>query len=158
MPGELQKNVPGVCLARVCSAIAIGIALLAAASIATADDAQPALPVIDLLVGEVPLTVELAVTGNERYMGLSFRQSLRDDAGMLFVYKQEKLLSFTMRNTLLPLSIAFLSKDMVVNEIHQMDVGPGQIFDARKPAQYALEVNQGWFARHDIKPGTRITK
>lgn len=158
MPGELQSTVLRVCSVRACSAIVIGIALLAIANIVTADEAQPKLPSVDLRVGDVSLTVELAVTGNERYMGLSFRESLPDNAGMLFVYTQEQSLSFTMRNTLIPLSIAFLSQDMVVNEIHQMDVGPDQIFDAEKPAQYALEVNQGWFAKHDIKPGTRITK
>ncbi|MEE9319769.1 MAG: DUF192 domain-containing protein [Granulosicoccus sp.] len=158
MPGELKNTVLRICSARVYSAIVIGLALLGTVGVTTADEAQTVLPVIDLRVGEVPLTVELAVTGTERYMGLSFRESLSDDAGMLFVYEREKPLSFTMRNTLIPLSIAFLSKDMLVNEIHKMDVGPGQVFNAEKPAQYALEVNQGWFAKHDIKPGTRITK
>jgi len=158
MYGKLQKFSQSVYSIPFFAVIAMGIALLVAANVATADEAQPVLPVIDLLVGEVPLMVELAVTGNERYMGLSFRESLDDDAGMLFVYAQEKWLSFTMRNTLIPLSIAFLSRDMVVNEIHRMDVGPDQFFNAESPAQYALEVNQGWFAEHDIKPGTRITK
>jgi len=91
-------------------------------------------------------------------MGLSFRPSLDEDAGMLFVYPQEQQMTFTMRNTLIPLSIAFISKDLVINEIHHMDVGPGQLFPSMEPAQYALEVDQGWFEANGIKPGDQIVR
>lgn len=118
--------------------------------------AQPQLPGLKLLIDQTPLNVEVAATGQQRYMGLSFRQSLPENSGMLFVYDSERPLTFTMRNTLIPLSIAYISKDMVINEIHQMNVGPGQLFESRMKAQYALEVNQGWFSRNGIKPGARI--
>lgn len=124
---------------------------------AQAEKAQPQLPVLEVTINQKPLTMEIANTDRQRYMGLSFRQSLPENAGMLFVYPNERQLSFTMRNTLIPLSIAFLSKDLVINEIHDMDVGPGQIFNSRKPAQYALEVNQGWFKRNGIKSGDKLT-
>lgn len=120
------------------------------------DDAQAPLVTIQLQVGETTLNTELAVSGEQRFMGLSFRKQLDENAGMLFVYEQEKPLTFTMRNTLLPLSIAFISSELVINEIHDMSVGPGQLFDSKAPARYALEVNQGWFARHGIKAGDRI--
>jgi len=90
-------------------------------------------------------------------MGLSFRKQLGANAGMLFIYNKEDMLVFTMRNTLIPLSIAFISEDMTINEIHKMDVGPNQLFPATKPARFALEVNQGWFAENNIKPGDSIT-
>ena len=61
-----------------------------------------------------------------------------------------------MRNTLIPLSIAYISKDFIINEIHDMPVGPNQLFPSKKPAQFALEVNQGWFERNQIKAGTQI--
>ena len=65
------------------------------------------------------MTVEIAATGDQRFMGLSFRRSMPEYAGMLFVYQQEQPLTFTMRNTLIPLSIAFVSKNLVINEIHR---------------------------------------
>lgn len=123
---------------------------------AASGSAQATLPTIELLIEGKPLTVELAATGQQRYMGLSFRKTMADNAGMLFVYQAERPLTFTMRNTLIPLSIAFISKDLVINEIHPMNVGPGQLFDAAHIAQFALEVNQGWFAQNGIKPGAQI--
>ena len=126
---------------------------------ALADDApQPPLPTIGLKINGKLLTAEIASTSKQRYMGLSFREALDDDAGMLFVYPAEQQLTFTMRNTLIPLSIAFISKDLVINEIHQMNVGPGQLFDSRQKAQYALEVDQGWFAANSIKAGDQIIR
>ncbi len=120
------------------------------------NQAQDTLPTIDIRINDVPLKVELAITGQQRYMGLSFRESMDTDAGMLFVYPAERALTFTMRNTRIPLSIAFISEDLVINEIHLMDVGPGQLFDSEKVAMFALEVNQGWFKKNGIKAGDRI--
>jgi uncharacterized membrane protein (UPF0127 family) len=121
-----------------------------------AEEAQAPLPKIQLGIDGKLLIAEIASTGNQRYMGLSFRSQLANDAGMLFVYPDEQALTFTMRNTRIPLSIAFITEDLVINEIHLMNVGPGQLFPSGKPAKYALEVNQGWFARHGIEPGTRV--
>ena len=118
--------------------------------------AQPTLPGVDLLIAGKLLKTEVAATSQQRYMGLSFRTSMATDEGMLFVYDKERLLTFTMRNTLIPLSIAYISADLVINEIHEMNVGPNQLFDSRQAAQYALEVNQGWFEQNDIKAGAQI--
>ncbi len=127
--------------------------------VVAADDApQPRLPTVELLINNTPLTVEIASTAQQRYMGLSFRKSLDKNSGMLFVYPGEQQLTFTMRNTLIPLSIAFLSADLVINEIHEMNVGPGQLFPSRQSAQYALEVDQGWFAANGIKAGDQIVR
>ncbi len=123
---------------------------------ADASQAQPVLPSVTLRINSVALQAELAGNGQQRFMGLSFRQLLADNSGMLFVYEREQPLVFTMRNTLLPLSIAFISADFVINEIQLMNVGPDQLFPSRIPARYALEVNQGWFAQHGIKPGMQI--
>jgi len=118
---------------------------------------QPTLPTVPLTINGVTLKTEIAKTGMERYMGLSFRKSLANDAAMLFVYPSEQQLTFTMRNTLIPLSIAYLSKDLVINEIHLMPVGPNQLFPSKRHAQYALEVNQGWFKQHGIAVGDQVT-
>ena len=100
-----------------------------------ADNAQPTLPIIELIIGETPLTTEIASNGEQRYMGLSFRTTLAENAGMLFVYPRERMLTFTMRNTLLPLSIAYISDDFVINEILDMNVGPGQLFNSNQASQ-----------------------
>jgi len=118
--------------------------------------AQPTLPMVELLINNQTLNVEVATTGQQRFMGLSFRPSMPEYAGMLFVYPAERPLTFTMRNTRIPLSIAFLSKDMVINEIHDMNVGPNQLFNSEQYAKFALEVNQGWFESHGIEPGMQV--
>ena len=123
-----------------------------------ADTPQPPLQTVQLQINDVVLTAEVAASAQQRYMGLSFRPELKKDAGMLFVYPDERPLDFTMRNTLIPLSIAFISKDLVINEIHKMNVGPGQIFSSKKVAQFALEVDQGWFAANNIKAGDQIVR
>lgn len=123
---------------------------------ADTEQGQPPLPLVELQIKDINLTAEVAASGQQRYMGLSFRQSLGDDEGMLFVFETERPLTFTMRNTLIPLSIAFISADLVINEIHEMNVGPNQLFPSRLSAQFALEVNQGWFKANGIKPGDRI--
>lgn len=123
---------------------------------ADGDSPQPPLPTVSLLIDGKPMKAEVAASSQQRYMGLSFRKSMDENAGMLFVYEVERPLTFTMRNTLIPLSIAFISENMVINEIHDMNVGPNQLFDSRAPAKFALEVNQGWFERNDIEAGAQI--
>ena len=117
---------------------------------------QPRLPTIDLGVGDQVLMVEVASTREQRYNGLSFRTKLGINQGMLFVYSEPRQLTFTMRNTLLPLSIAYIDANLVIHEILDMDVGPGQLFPSSGVVKYALEVNQGWFEQHGITAGTRV--
>ncbi len=119
--------------------------------------AQPKLRVITLEMSGKTLQTELAYTPQQRFMGLSFRKELGQDEAMLFVYPVEQQLTFTMRNTLIPLSIAYISDDWVINEIHHMPVGPNQLFPSSSPAKYALEVNEGWFKENEVLVGTKIT-
>jgi len=143
--------------ARFAFAIVLGSCILShAASAKDQTQAQPRLQTVTLKIGDKSLETEIANTPDQRFMGLSFRKKLSENHAMLFVYNSEQKLVFTMRNTLLPLSIAFISKDFVINEIHHMPVGPDQYFPAKKPAQFALEVNQGWFARNNVKVGAQI--
>ncbi len=155
-PGLLRSGFKCLVMS-VASGLAMCTLLLAVSGASFADDPQPTLPLVELEVNDLRLSTEVASTARQRFMGLSFRRSLDTDAGMLFVYESTQSLTFTMRNTLIPLSIAFISADLVINEIHHMDVGPGQLFPSNKPAQYALEVNQGWFEANGIEPGMRLT-
>ncbi len=126
-------------------------------AMANADtQAQPKLQVVGLNMGDKTLVTEIANTPDQRYMGLSFRQSLAENEAMLFVYTREQPLVFTMRNTLIPLSIAYISEDFVINEIYDMPVGDNLLFPSKAPAKYALEVNQGWFKRNNIDVGYQI--
>lgn len=122
------------------------------------DQAQAKLQTLTLNIEGARLDAEIASTPDQRYMGLSFRKTLLENEAMLFAYPEEQALTFTMRNTLLPLSIAYISEDFVILEIHDMPVGPGQLFPSKVPAKFALEVNQGWFERNQIGVGAKITR
>lgn len=81
---------------------------------------------------------------------------LPEDQGMLFVYKREEMISFWMKNTTIPLSIAFIDKKGVIKEIKDMEPGSRASVRPKKPAQYALEVNRGWFTRNGVKVGDKL--
>jgi len=153
----LPRSLPlAACLAA-CLGMAVWFTGAAAADEAPAGNGgQPPLPALTMAIGEHVLRVELAVEPQQRYLGLGNRRTLADDAGMLFVYPEERPLTFTMRDTLLPLSIAYIDEALTILEIVDMDVGPGQLFPSAQPARYALEVNQGWFDARDIEPGARL--
>ena len=103
------------------------------------------------------LTTEVAATRTSHRCGLAFRQNLSADHGMLFAYAQDQTIAFWMKDTLIPLSIAFLDGDGRVLETHDMDPrDPTRRYTSRVPARYALEVNQGWFYDNDIKVGDRV--
>ena len=136
-------------------AAALAVAVATGAPAVRADGAQ-SLPSVEIGVGDATLEAEIADDGQERYVGLGFRDSMDEDVGMLFVYPDERPLTFTMRDTRIPLSIAFVSEDLVINEIHDMPVGPDQLFPSERPAMYALETNLGWFERNGVEPGDRL--
>jgi uncharacterized membrane protein (UPF0127 family) len=106
---------------------------------------------------KVGLNVEVAKTPAEREKGLMFRGVLRESDGMLFVFDKEDNLSFWMKNTLIPLDIAYINKRGIINEIYYMaPLDTSKIYSSINPAMYALEVNAGWFNRNKIKIGSKI--
>jgi uncharacterized membrane protein (UPF0127 family) len=117
-----------------------------------------ALETTTITVGNVPLVVEVADNQDERSVGLMYRASLAPDRGMLFVFQDDLPRAFWMKNTTIPLSIAFADAagrvtaimDMVPDDGRARYVSPG-------PARYALEVNRGWFAKNGIRVGDRLT-
>jgi len=102
-------------------------------------------------------TFELASTREERKKGLMFRKKLDPNGGMLFVYPNRTNLSFYMKNTLIPLDIAFISADYKIIEIRQMFPLDETSIESKEEAQYALEVNRGFFDRIGLKAGEKIT-
>lgn len=108
---------------------------------------------IPLTIGEHTLYVELAATMAERQQGLMFREEMPPNGGMLFVFPAEQPRSFWMKDTPLPLSIAFLDAERRIINIADMQPFDENITPSAGPAHYALEVHQGWFAEHGIEAG-----
>jgi uncharacterized membrane protein (UPF0127 family) len=112
--------------------------------------------VIEGKAGSVTLTAELAITPAQREQGLMYRKELKDGEGMLFVFESDQVLSFWMKNTLVPLSIAYISHDGRILEIYDMQPQNLDPVHSSRSVRYALEVPQGWFARTGLAPGDKL--
>jgi len=116
-----------------------------------------ALPTTQLTLAGKSLSVEIAATPEQQARGLMFRESMPPDHGMLFPFPEPRTASFWMRNTPLPLSIAYLDSRGVILEIHDMKpFDERSIRSTSSQVAYALEVHQGWFRRQGITPGDRV--
>jgi len=133
------------------------IATLVAAGLASAStaDAQSS-QVVRLNAGIHLITAELADNDPMRMRGLMFRESLAPNHGMLFVFDGKSVQCMWMRNTLIPLSVAFIEDDGRIVNIEDMKAQTEDSHCARTPVRYALEMSQGWFAQRGLKAGTRI--
>ena len=132
--------------------ILFAIAYLLAMSAAHAAE----LPTTQLTIGPHKLVAEVARTPDQLTVGLMNRFSLKPDHGMLFVYERNEPLSFWMRNTYIPLSIAFIAPDGRIINIEDMKPQSDQTHWSRGPAMYALEMKKGWFAERGIGPGAVV--
>jgi uncharacterized membrane protein (UPF0127 family) len=107
--------------------------------------------------GEVSLEAELAQTDDQRMVGLMYRTVLEDGKGMLFIFDHDEVLSFWMKNTLIPLSIAFITYDGKILEIKDMQPEALRSVESSRMVRYALEVPQGWFDRAGIQAGDAVS-
>jgi uncharacterized membrane protein (UPF0127 family) len=131
--------------------------LLTSASLALAQDAPTEFRVIQLSAGIHVIRAEVAVEPSERERGLMFRKQLGANQGMVFLFDQPAVQCMWMRNTLIPLSVAFIDNDGRVINVEEMAAQTDDNHCAAKPARYALEMNKGWFAKHGIPVGTKIS-
>ena len=129
---------------------------MGATALASLSQAQSALPVIPLTAGMYAIQAEVAASSEARERGLMFRKSMPANAGMLFVFDEKAGHCFWMRNTDLPLSIAFLADDGSIVNIEDMKPQTEDNHCPRAAVRYALEMNKGWFAQKGIKPGAKI--
>ncbi len=112
---------------------------------------------VELILGGTTVVAEVADTPVARRVGLMGRVSLAPDAGMLFVFTQETERSFWMKNTPLPLSIAYMdAKGRIVHIADMTPLSTDPVL-SRLPALYALEMTQGWFEAHSVKVGQTVT-
>jgi len=122
--------------------------------------AQPGpqkLRAIRLNAGIHNITAELASTPGERQIGLMMRPQMGSNEGMLFVFESATQQCFWMKNTLIPLAIAFIEDDGTIVNIDTMRPQTLGQHCSAKPVRYALEMNEGWFAKRGIRPGNKVT-
>ena len=114
------------------------------------------LPVIDLTIKTSKLKAEVAADNNTRSTGLMNRFSLAPDHGMIFVFAQSEPLAFWMRNTFVPLSIAYIDSKGVIVNIVDMKPQDESTHPSAGPAMFALEMKQGWFKERGIVAGDKV--
>lgn len=111
---------------------------------------------LELVAGAHRIDAEVADTPASRAAGLMYRDSLAADQGMLFVYPEDRRHCMWMRNTVLPLAVAFIDAHGEVINVTEMAPQSDMHHCAATPARYALEMNAGWFGQHGIEAGMRI--
>ena len=113
-------------------------------------------PVLELSAGIHVIRAEVASTFPTRAQGLMHRQHLDPNQGMLFVFPELELHCMWMKNTLIPLSVAFINEKGVIINVEEMAPQTEDSHCAKTPARYALEMNGAWFKGHGLGAGTRI--
>src|SRR6478735_1960354 len=129
------------------------LAMLLAAASAWAQQEPQKLPLVRLNAGIHNINAELAATPEQREIGLMFRPAMPTNDGMLFVFERAGQQCFWMKNTLIPLSAAFIADDGTVVNIEAMQPQTLDGHCSTQPVRYVLEMNEGWFAKRGIKPG-----
>ncbi len=119
--------------------------------------AQPKLPTIKLWMGSEEVTAEMALTGEQEMTGMMFRTNMEENAGMLFVFPAPYRASFWMMNCPLPLSAAYIDPNGTILEIVPLNsFDTNSVVAKTANVQYVLEMNRGWFKRHNITEGVLI--
>lgn len=117
---------------------------------------QAAHPVLQLNAGMHLIRAEVVSDMATRAQGLMHRKSLPQNAGMLFIFDEQAVHCMWMKNTLIPLSVAFIDERGTIVNIADMEPHSEASHCATQPVKYALEMSRGWFAARGIKPGSRL--
>jgi uncharacterized membrane protein (UPF0127 family) len=132
------------------------LALLLAAGAHAQQAPQPRLRTLDITAGMHVIKAELAISEDEQATGMMFRREMPGNEGMLFVNDDAGVRCFWMKNTLIPLTIAFIADDGTIVNLADMQPQSVQTHCSARPVRYALEMSQGWFARRGLKAGFRL--
>lgn len=116
---------------------------------------RPAAGTVWVIFGSDTVTAEVARTADQREQGLMDRTELAEDGGMLFMFEAAQERSFWMSNTLIPLDIAYMDSQFRIFTIKPMEPMSEALVESDGAAQYALEVNRGWFAEHGVQVGAQ---
>ena len=120
------------------------------------DDPQMNLQRIKLSAGLYQIDTQVALTPEQRQVGLMFRKQMPQAEGMIFVFEQPAEQCFWMKNTVLPLTAAFVADDGTIVNLADMKPQTTNPHCSTKPVRYVLEMNQGWFAKKGIKAGAKL--
>lgn len=131
-------------------------ALLTLAASTAAAQQLTKFPAINLNAGMHIIKAEVAANDAQRQQGLMFREKMGSNEGMVFLFGAPATVCMWMKNTLIPLSVAFLDENGKIINIEDMQPQTTDSHCAKKPAVYALEMNLGWFQKRNIKPGSLI--
>jgi uncharacterized membrane protein (UPF0127 family) len=111
----------------------------------------------ELHIKDARIFAEVVTRPEDRNLGLMFRRSMEPDSGMLFVFDTDDFQRFWMKNTLIPLSIAYITRDSLITDILEMaPLDTTTPYLSSRAVRYALEMNSGWFQSRDIKPGDTV--
>ncbi len=132
------------------------LALCSFVCIASLAGAQQRFSVTTLNIGIHLIQAEVAMRDEERAQGLMFRQQLGANEGMVFRFPENREVCMWMKNTFVPLSVAFVDEAGKIINIEDMQPQTQDPHCAKRPARYALEMNQGWFKQKNVKPGSKI--
>ena len=133
-----------------------GLALGAAACLALAQEPQTDLPRVHLAIGMYQIDAQVAQSPDQRATGLMYRKQMPQPEGMLFVFDEPGTQCFWMKNTMLPLTAAFIADDGEIVNLADMKPQTTDSHCSARPVRFVLEMNQGWFSKKGIKPGTRL--
>lgn len=123
----------------------------------TAQEENQQNTVPEIKIDGIPLQVEIVQDAESRQLGLMYREKLEENHGMLFVFESTQILSFWMRNTFIPLDIAFIDAAGVIVDIQRMEpLDESKQYISAAPALYALEVNAGWFEKNGVNRGSNV--
>ena len=134
----------------------LALAFALAASAALAQEPQTNLPRVKLSAGMHQIDAQVASTMEQRMTGLMHRKEMPQHEGMLFVFESPAQQCFWMKNTLLPLSIAFLADDGTIVNLSEMKPQSLDSHCSARPVRYVLEMNTGWFSKKGIKAGDKL--
>ncbi len=123
----------------------------------TTQNAAQSLPTLTLSAGIHLITAELAQTAQQREIGLMFRETMATNHGMLFVFDQAGQQCFWMKNTLLPLDVAFITDNGTIVNTGRMKPRTLDAHCSKTPVRFVLEMNDGWFAKRGIAAGSKLT-
>ncbi|MEC5384165.1 DUF192 domain-containing protein [Uliginosibacterium sp. H3] len=123
---------------------------------ASAQAPAPSFPRTELSIGMFRVNAEVAASEDLRMYGLMFRKEMPSNAGMVFVFETSQQYCMWMKNTLLPLSVAFIDETGKIINIEDMKPQTENSHCAEKPARFALEMNKGWFKDKHFKAGTKV--
>jgi uncharacterized membrane protein (UPF0127 family) len=134
----------------------VAAAAIACMSAHAQDEPQMDLPRVKISAGMFQIDTQIAAAGEQRQIGLMFRKEMPTHEGMLFVFEAPAMQCFWMKNTILPLSAAFIADDGSIVNIVDMKPQTTDSHCSLKPVRYVLEMNQGWFAKRKIGAGFKL--